>query len=593
MCGIVGVVVPHWKLERRRLFCTTAMEALKARGPDGKGYLDGACWSFGHRRLSIIDVPGGQQPMSDGSGRYTIVFNGEITNYQIVRTHLRQAGHYFNTASDTEVVLRAFMEWGERCVYELEGMYAFAIIDELSESLFIARDPLGIKPLYYKFIEDGIVFASEIRALYASGEVKFEPAWENINEFLIFGSVAGEQTLHKDIYELPGGHWARWQRDKWDMQRFWYPIREENTELGDTDAACTELAVEVERAIQNWTVSDVGLGVFLSGGLDSGVVAAVAANHIQGLRSFTISMPNYDVADERQVATLVAKRIGSEHTNVVVGLEYQNTANTLTELANLQDHPLHDSNSLTLYMLCYAVRQKSDLRVILTGDGADELFAGYRRHAEIAESYRLSRNPEIINLANNWMTIERMKLFAESDKIANTTRLDLAHALRGDTALRKVLEFDQLCFLPPYLRRMDCISMGFGMEMRPALLDHKLVEYANAIASDQLVGKADEGNITKYPLRQVASQLLPSNVAWNKKKVQFSLPSSQMFDRGGPLHTLARETFSDGCFLEHIYDPIGIRELLQSHSSQSESSDHSNTLFRLLALELWLDSMWS
>ncbi len=591
MCGIVGVVVPHWKLERRRLFCTTAMEAMKDRGPDGKGYLDGACWSFGHRRLSIIDVPGGQQPMSDGSGRYTIVFNGEITNYRTLRTCLQQAGHSFNTVSDTEVILRAYMEWGNRCVYELEGMYAFAIIDGWSETLFIARDPLGIKPLYYKFIDDGIAFASEIGALYASDEIKFEPAWENVNEFLIFGSVAGEQTLHKGIYELPGGHWARWQREKWDIHRYWYPIDEEHPELEETDSARTELAFEIEKAIQNWTVSDVGIGVFLSGGLDSGVVAAVAANHIQGLRSFTISMPDYDVADERRVATLVAKRIRSEHVNVVVGIEYQNTANTLTELANSQDHPLHDSNSLTLHMLCYAVRQESDLRVILTGDGADELFAGYGRHTEIAESYRLSGNPEVINLANNWMTINRMKLFAESDYIANTTRLDLVHGLRGNTALRKVLEFDQLCFLPPYLRRMDCISMGFGMEMRPALLDHKLVEYANAIASDQLVLKAEVGDITKYPLRQVANQLLPKKVVWNRHKIQFSLPSAQMFDPSGPLHTLASEMLNNGCQLEHIYDPAGIRELLQSHSSQSVSSDHSNTLFRLLALELWLNSM--
>ncbi len=470
-------------------------------------------------------------------------------------------------------------------------MYAFGIVDEWSERLFIARDPLGIKPLYYKNIDNGIVFASEIRALYASGDVRFTPAWENFNEFLIFGSVAGEQTLHEDICELPGGHWATWRRNEWDMQRFWYPIREQESELGGTDSPSLELAVEVKSAIQNWTVSDVGIGAFLSGGLDSGVVAATAADYIDGLRTFTISMPNYDVADERQAAALVAKQIGSEHANVVAGLEYKNTATTLAQLSHSLDNPLHDSNSLTLHMLCDAVRQESDLRVLLTGDGADELFAGYERHTEIAEAYRLNSNPEIINLANNWMTIDRMKLFSESHEIMNTTRIELAHNLRGDTALRKVLEFDQLCFLPPYLSRMDNISMNFGMEIRPALLDHKLVEYVNTIGSECLVQKTDAGNITKYPLRQVASQLLPNNIAWNKKKVQFSLPSAQMFDPGGPLYTLALEVLNKDCSLEHIYDSTGVRGLLQTHGSRSKSLDHSNTLFRLLALELWLESM--
>lgn len=591
MCGIVGVVAPGWDRTRRYELCNRAMISLAHRGPDGNGLIEGKTWTLGHQRLAIIDIVGGYQPRSDATGRFSIVFNGEITNHIDLRKVLEGLGHEFSSTSDTEVLLEAYLEWGVDCLKWLNGMYAVAIVDSWTGDLFLGRDPLGIKPLYFSQYDGSIIFASEIRAFYASGDIQFTPAWEHVNEFVIFGSVAGSPTLHAQIDELPGGHWALWSGGRLDIERFWYPVAEDGSRNLIGDSAVSELSVEVERAILEWTVSDVDIGIFLSGGIDSGLVATVASQTVERLSSFTAWIPGYAVPDERIRSRNISETINSTHMDVSCVFDYRNAADILGSVVDSNDAPAHDSNSLTYYLLCETVRQESDIKVILTGDGSDECFAGYARHNEIASRFSRHGDPNIIQLGNNWLTVDRMSLFAETTEVYNSTRENIVTSLRNDNPLHMVLEYDQLCFLPPYLRRMDHIAMEFGIETRPPLLDHRLVELTHLIPSGMLTKLVSDNEFSKYIFRQVSESWLPSEIVWKPEKFQFALPVSRMFDVGGCLHNLVRDILGSNCILSQIYRPQGIQELLRKHYSGQNGCDHSNTLFRLLNLEIWLQAM--
>ena len=589
MCGLIGAVIPDWSPDRLRHFCQEGLDTLAHRGPDGAGVTGDDGWILGHRRLSIIDLASGGQPMTNKKHNVSITFNGEIVNYRQLRRELIGYGLDFKTESDTEVVLNAYIVWGSDCLSHFDGMYAFAIYSEKTNTLFCARDPLGIKPLFTTQIDGGVAFASEIRALYAGGEINFRPADQNFVEFLVYGDVSGSGTLHKGIDELPAGHCAHFHDETWTVERFWYPSSSAAIANRSESVLVGELSERIETTVKNWTVSDVPIAAFLSGGVDSGLVSTFAASQLMDLTLLTAYFPEYDYPDERRLAAMVAEQTQSTHIEMAVHSDA--IGESLTELVEVFGDPLHDSNSMTYMFLCRALREASDAKVVLTGDGADELFAGYVRHHQIATAYTQSPDPELIMLAKNKIAFERLQLFCSDLEIVNQTREEAARGLRSSDPLGKVLEMDQLFFLPAYLRRQDHIAMQFGLEARPPFLDHHLVEYINALPTKSFYRYRDGVHWRKYLLRCVAERHLPKRLVWNPVEVQFSLPADRMFDEGGPLRSLALDLLTKDAKLGNWYVPAGMLELLDRHDSTTQATNHTNTLFRLLTLEIWLRSM--
>jgi asparagine synthase (glutamine-hydrolysing) len=563
------------------------MNALRHRGPDGEGMFEAAGLALGHHRLSIIDLAGGAQPMTLADAELVIIFNGEIVNYKALRDELSARGQKFRTTSDTEVILAAYLAFGARCVERLRGFFAFAIYDGRNGEIFIARDHSGIKPLFFHSERGAFVFSSEMRALYATGLPRFGAAKQHFNEFLVFGSVAGSETLHTEIGELPAGHTLTVRAGIANTpQRYWWPSGDPRAEKWSEDEALTELEHKLQQAVRLWAHADVPVGAFLSGGIDSTLVTTFASQSLDHLLVLTAWFPDSKAVDERTLARAGSARIGATQIEVALRSDY-----LMRNLGRLISHtvlPVHDSNSITFMGLCESLRQHSDLKVVLVGDYADELFAGYERHITISEELARKDTIDTIVYGLNRVALPRLELFASDVTIKNSTRWDIAGALTAREPLGRVLEMDQLLFIPPYLLRQDQIGMMYGLEARPPFLDHELVALVNGLHADFKVREMNGVRIHKYLLRQLAESYLPAAITENQTKYRFTLPTAESLAPSGVLNALFREMIGRSCELSKYYEPAGMIELLNRHDPQCQETDHSNTLWRLLTLEMWL-----
>jgi len=615
VCGICGVIAPvHPETAEPLVRSMTA--ALLHRGPDDEGFLSGdpraPGVALGMRRLSIIDLAGGHQPVWNESRDVAAVFNGEIYNYRDLRERLTLAGHHFSTQSDSEVLVHAWEEWSEDCLAELRGMFAFAILDlrgqVLSPQLFLARDPLGIKPLYYSQTSDGILFASEVRALLAAG-VPRALSPDALTSYLLFGSVSEPVTLVENIFSLPPGHSmlllvpdrrrAPRPRPWWNLRRS--PAAKDPRRPRDHAAAARALRPLLEDAVRAHLIADVPVGLFLSSGLDSTAIAVLAAREQRGIRSFTLSFPGTSY-DEAPLARRIAESCGTSHSEIP--LHGSDIPLHLEQALASLDQPTMDG--INSYLVSWAARQ-AGLKVALSGLGGDELFAGYptfhtvpslRRLAGMASllpgflraataplaekiaSWKLS--PDAARkTAAAWRGLRPFPdayflaraLFPpfEADRLAVTRYRPSAVAEDGTTllptwmgwlertsgeahAMETIAGISWLelrCYMAgTLLRDTDSVSMSRSLEVRVPLLDTPLVEFVATLPDRARWRPASQKSL----LTEALAGILPDTLS-NQPKRTFTLPWEEWLR--GPLRSTIDTSFAElaPALLPHLKAP--------------------------------------
>ena len=619
MCGICG------KLNFNRA-ASVSLSLLKAmadtihhRGPDDEGYYASGPVGFGFRRLSIIDLNTGHQPISNEDGTVWIVFNGEIYNYKELRTELQAKGHAFKTETDTEVIVHLFEEFGESCVERLRGMFAFAIWDDRKKVLFMARDRVGIKPLYYWLTDRSLVFGSEIKAILADPEVKPEVLPQMIDRFLTYYYVPGEETLFRNIHKLAPGSYMIVKDGKVKIKQYWdleFAPREQN--LKEAEERLVDL---LDEAVRSHMVSDVPVGFLLSGGVDSTAMLGFAVGKTnRPLSSFTLGFSAAGVVDERPFATLAARRYGSDHHEMTISA--REFADFLPKYSWHMEEPVCEPTAVALY---YVSQLASNfVKVLISGEGGDEAFAGYPNYRNLLWLERLKsaagplKGPlsSILSFLNNTVKSRHLQKYAPLMNVApasyyysrisspgtffnrHSTDLyssDFAHLVSKEYSVRattrylddgtrrglvnEMLYVDTKTALPDdLLLKADKMTMANSVELRVPLLDHKLLEFAAALPENFKV----RGFTTKYIAKQALRKRVPQEIL-DRKKVGFPVPYGAWLktELNDMVHDvlLDRETLARGYFNRSC-----VEKLIKDHS---ESERYPKEILSLVSLELW------
>jgi asparagine synthase (glutamine-hydrolysing) len=578
------------------------------RGPDDAGiYVDGPV-CLGHRRLSIIDLGGGHQPMTDADSKLWIVFNGEIYNYQPLRDALVAKGFKFRTNSDTEVILQLYAERGERCVEALNGMFAFAIWDTTKRSLFIARDRMGVKPLYYAETTDAFVFGSEIKSLFASGMVSPRLREEALAEYMLFRQVAGSETMFADVHSLPPGCWMTVRDGRARISRYWSPHPPAERPAITHDEALEQLSDLLRDSVRLRLISDVPVGTFCSGGVDSSLVTAIAAQlKNDPINTFSVGFDDPDY-DESTYARMVSAHYKTIHHELRLGnVEY---SELFPRMVWHNDEPLDFANSVHIYALSKLA--KSHVTVVLTGEGSDELFAGYPRYRipNLARQYGyvpapLRRVLSSVTGDHRVRKLERFAAYSPEDALlynSSYTRPEVAAAafprmnghslafrrkcltesaaLSLDSITRASL-LDQETFLVSILHRQDKMSMAAAIESRVPFMDYRLVEWANRLPVELKVAGGDG----KALVKELARTLLPAEVV-DRRKSGFGVPLARWFrEKNGMGERIA--ALPDSASAD-VFDRRYLRRLVTEHTSGQH--DHSELLWTALNVTAWRDA---
>ena len=608
MCGIAGLLYsdPLRPCCAERL--TAMCDVMPYRGPDDAGiHIDGPV-GLGHRRLSIIDLGGGHQPMADANAKLWIVFNGEIYNYRQLRTELIARGCSFQTQSDTEVILQLYAERGEKCVDALNGMFAFAIWDAAKRTLFLARDRMGVKPLYYAQTADAFVFGSEIKVLFESGLVTPACREEALAEYLVFRQVSGSETLFKDVVSLPPGCTMTVTGGRSRIQRYWSPMPAGEPLDIEPQEALRRFGELFEDAVRLRLVSDVPVGTFCSGGVDSSLVTAVAAK-LKGeqVNTYSIGFSEADY-DESAYALLVSEHYKTAHHQLAVGnAEY---AELFPRMVWHNDEPLDFANSVHIYALSRLAKEQ--VTVVLTGEGSDELFAGYPRYRipGLARGYRAVPSP-FRRLATALTgdarlgKLDRFATFSDTEAMLyNSSYLRpevvselssrvlnfslpfreqrLADAERvGLDPVGRLSLLDQETFLVSILHRQDKMSMAASIESRVPFMDYRLVEFANRLPTSHKIVKGTGKTIVK----NLARTLLPAAIV-DRRKSGFGVPLAGWLRASEGLGTLVTR-LPDSPAAE-MFDGSVLRRLIAEH--RSGARDHSEILWTAMNLTTWRET---
>ena len=616
MCGIVGIAFNELPAERQIL--SRMRDSMAHRGPDdaGEWWSQDGRVAMGQRRLAIIDLsPGGHQPML-GPGGLCIVFNGEIYNHIELREELSNKGYTFKSASDTEVILATYREWGSACLTRLNGMFAFCIYDSEKGIFFIARDRAGEKPLFYSNQTDRFVFASELKAILSDSKVPRNVDLESLDYYLTLGFVPRERCILKGVNKLPPAHALIYQFSTGTVKIWQYwtlpAPYSASTASRSTDELTLELELKLGAAVKRQLVADVPVGILLSGGIDSSLVTALAARQsTQPVRTFTISFPGNDGYNEAPYARLVANHFSTEHTELTADPA---SVDLLPLLAQQFDEPLGDSSLVPTYLVSKLIRQHCT--VALGGDGGDELFGGYNHYSEIQKrsAARLLLPEPLfsalreaagellpVGLKGRGFLIgldddpasglqfgtpyfdnaaRRQILKNESRSFANGAPEFLRRNLipfGNGSALQAATSGDFLTYLPDdILTKVDRASMLNSLEIRAPFLDVHVIEFAFSQLPDQLRATAVERKIL---LRKLATRLLPRELDLNRKQ-GFSIPLQSWFQgKWGEYMTdvlSQRDT--------PYFNPDGVARLL---SGQRRGYANSSRLFALVMFELW------
>ena len=549
MCGIVGLKYfsgsPNLSDENK---LREALRVQTHRGPDSENTKVNGSVLFGHNRLAIIDLnERSNQPFSDESGRYSIVFNGEIYNYPELKNDLLSKGYTFRTASDTEVLLYHLVEYGKDGVETLNGCFAFAFYDEQEDELLLARDHMGINPLLFTIQDDKVLFASELGSLIKLG-VPFDVNKEALSTFFKFTYIPAPYTILKTVQKLLPGHYLTVKGGYCDMVNYWRPETEKVFEgsYEEAKSQCREILTD---AVVKRLVADVPVGTFLSGGVDSSIVSALAADFKEGLKTFSIGFKDAGFFDESMYAKQVADRIASQHH--AINLSDDEVQKDLKEVLNAFDEPFGDSSAIAMYFLSKYAKQH--LTVCLSGDGADELLAGYNKH----QAFLMKRkNPFLLKLLSKIALqtkrtgrgdrfsnkLRQLKKFGLLSKLkwpndywflaSFVTEKDRSSLLKSDKELALPTQYDEASNLQNFLlkdqtfvlpndmlKKVDIMSMAHSLEVRTPFLDKDFVRFVNSLPDTMKVN----GGKGKTILRDVFAENLPNEI-FTRSKQGFEVP---------------------------------------------------------------------
>jgi asparagine synthase (glutamine-hydrolysing) len=620
VCGIAGIVRSDGARVDRELL-ERMNEAIRHRGPDDDGFYFSDGVGLAMRRLSIIDLKSGQQPIHNHDRTAWIVFNGEIYNYRELRAQLEKLGHRFYTDSDTEAIVHAYDQYGTDCPKYLRGMFAFAIWDERTKSLFLARDRVGKKPLLYADFDGQLVFGSEFNALLQHPGISRDVDYEAIHHYLSFIYVPAPLTAYRAIRKLEPGHWLLWRNGEIKIERYWRLDFSRKLNIGEEEAG--ERVVELLReAVRVRLMSEVPLGAFLSGGIDSSaVVALMAQESSEQVRTFSIGFDEQDFS-ELHHARRVAEHVGADHHEFIVRPDAMEILPTLVEHYG---EPFADSSAIPSYYVSKETR--AYVTVALNGDGGDECFAGYERYAamSIAGKYarlpRSLRNGVIANVVGALPGFEgrpnpfrKAKRFLASASLPPVERYlrwvsafdeESKQNLYSDSFRHETAGFrtagilepwfakangagivdaslltDTMTYLPnDLLVKMDIASMAVSLEARSPFLDHHLMEFAASLPEKLKL----RGLTTKYLLKRVLRKLVPAENL-NRSKMGFGVPIGHWF-RGAMQPFLRQTLFSEKALSRGLFKPEMVLQFVDQHVGGK--SDHSHRLWSLLMLELW------
>lgn len=623
MCGIAGKL--NFQQGRPVLHATMARmcAVMRHRGPDDEGiYLD-RYFGMGMRRLSIIDLATGKQPISNEDGSIWTVLNGEIYNFLELRELLEQKGHKFYTHTDTEVIVHSYEEYGEQFAEHLTGMFAVAVWDKRQEKLILARDRLGIKPLYYSEGPNGLLFGSETKAILQDG-IERDVDLQALHDYLSFNYVPGPRSIFKHVRSLPAGHVLTCSGKSVAIAPYWqiqYPPGSANGNRRSAESYCEELYELLCSTVKQHLISDVPLGVFLSGGVDSSALVALMSKvSSQTIRTFSVGFEEKSY-NELDYARIVAREFGTEHHELVVS---PNIVDLLPELVRYFDEPFADSSAIPVY--CVAKLARQHVKVALSGEGGDEVFAGYHTYAayKIAELYkRLPRKlaAEVIPAIVRRLPVSHKKvsfdykakrfiegallppaqghyswkvIFTEEAKAAlyasNREKFEdplrLYHSVYDDCATADVLtrlqHIDLKVYLPDdILVKADRMSMANSLEARVPFLDHRVVEFAAALPARLKL----RGLTKKYILKRTMSRDLPAKVL-NGKKRGFNVPMPSWLRH--ELRDVVHEVLGPQRLKEAgFFRPEAVAAMIRDHEGMR--IDYSRNIWCLLVFMLWHD----
>ena len=621
MCGIVGIIHPENKGTVDGGILRAMNSALRHRGPDDEGYWIHHNVGLGMRRLSIIDVAGGHQPVANEDGNVWAVFNGEIYNFLELRRELIQKGHRFKSRSDSEVIVHLYEEKGEDFVQDLRGMFAIALWDARARKLLLYRDRVGIKPLHYRFKNGTLLFASEIKALLEYPEVSREISLPAVNDYLSFLYIPTPKTIYREIAKLPAGHFLRYAEGEIKIRRYWDFEYQENSER--SESVCAErLREAIRESVKLHLISDVPLGAFLSGGMDSStVVASMSEENASPVKTFSIGFQD-DEFNELPYAREVAGYFKTDHREQIMEV---NALHLLPKILSGFDEPFADSSAIPTFLVSEFARKQ--VTVALSGDGGDELFAGYTwtrkenwleqyrklPHAlrRAAESFFLKKGYHPVRETNALSLIQRFIYDAKQSPFESFARRSMcfqpwmkeelfrpwfrealkedrsAEILRGffdgknsASLMNRLLYLDSKVYLPDdLLTKVDRMSMMHSLELRVPLLDHKLIELAGSIPFSLKL----KGRTTKSILKQAMKNTLPPKIL-RQRKQGFSIPLKKWFQ--GDLHDFSKKLLLDQkSECSRYFRTESIRRLLDEHRSGRQNFGHQ--LYTLVVFELW------
>ena len=616
MCGICGF---NWNDE---VLARSMASQIIHRGPDQEGVFCCPEMSLAHRRLSIIDLSeAGRQPMFNEDSTICLVFNGEIYNFQELREELEAKGHVFQSRSDSEVIIHGYEEWGIDSIKRLRGMFAYGLYDRNRKRLLLVRDRIGIKPLYYTYKNGRFLFASEIKAILEDPQVERRINYQAMYDYLGFEFVPAPQTMFADIYKLPAGHFLVFENNEIREEQYWDLKFHPGENTLSFDEAVEKMREHLDHAVSSHLVSDVPLGVFLSGGLDSSCIVALMRKHITGsLKTFTIGYEDKSFS-ELDYAQVVANHCETDHQVLMLDtLKPEYVEKTLWHL----DEPMTDLSTVPLYLLCKQAREH--VTVCLSGEGADESFAGYDRFkaSRLSTWFNLMPGPvrkQVIGRLMNMLpdqpqkkgAVNMLKRFVEGANLdpaghhlrwqyfLNSAQEEnlLNSSFRGNVKMdpfRQIREYNEHCdagqdrvnreiyldmrfmMTDSVLMKVDRMSMASSLEIRVPLLDHVLVEFMASLPGDWKL----KGMTTKYIFRAALEGLLPDKIV-HRGKQGYSLPVKQLLR--GDLKEYMVELLNDAPVIRENMDLAYVNRLIEEHCAMKHN--HNHVLWALINIAIW------
>ena len=600
-----------------------ATEALSSRGPDNQGHYHDEFIGLGHRRLSVIDTSSeANQPMQDETGRYVLIFNGEIYNFKSLRKELEGAGYHFTTTSDTEVLLQLLVREGDKALAKLNGFFAFAFYDRQKAELLIARDRFGIKPLHYLHDQDKLIFASEVKSLFEYG-IDRELDYTALYTYLQLNYLPAPMSMIRGMRKLLPGQFMKVKNGEVRVEQYFDLKKTGEPFVGTYQDATQQLRKLLDEAVGQRLVADVPLGTFLSGGLDSSIISALASRHKEDLKTFSIGYRDEPFFDETKYANATAKFLGTDHT--VFSLTNNDLYEHLHSVLDYIDEPFADSSALAVYILSRETRK--EVTVALSGDGADELFAGYNKHAALYKILNGGFSPSLASsLGPLWQMLPRSRNSGLSNKIrqldrfAHAARLDpperswflasIADAdyassmiknsqdinqvefsalksgylepLEGQPGINENLLVDQQLVLPnDMLTKVDLMSMANSLEIRVPFLDHQVVRFANSLPAEMKINS----KIRKRILQDAFRKDLPAEL-YNRPKKGFEVPLLKWF-RTDLKSAITNDFLADDFIIEQgIFNVDQTRRLKKKLFSASPEDVHAK-IWALVVFQSW------